>query len=368
MRNALLTALLLLLLCLGAGAQDSTAQTDTTAVSAKGSWIVLPVVYYSPETRFGFGALGMHLFKFKGADSLTRTSNVQAYVLYTLNKQLMISPKYTLFSNGERYMLTGNLGYFKFPQLYYGIGSDLPLENEELVDYTYFRAENKFLKKLRPQIFGGLQWNYYSMFDVDSDPEGVLASTKPAGWRGYRTSGVGLVMAYDTRDIVVNPTAGAFFELTSTHNLKALGSQYKFSRYSLDARKYYTINKKNHILALQAIGQFTTGEVPFLEVPGLGNEIIMRGYYEGRYREKQYIAAQAEYRMPLFWRIGAVAFAGVGDVAPSLGDFSFSSLKPSYGIGGRFMIDQAERVNIRVDYGWGKGKSSGFYLEITEAF
>ncbi|WP_236612938.1 BamA/TamA family outer membrane protein [Cesiribacter andamanensis] len=361
--------MLLLTLNLSARGQGPAAPADTSAQQAqKGSWIVLPVVYYSPETRFGFGALGMHLFKFRGADSLTRTSNVQAYALYTLNKQLLISPKYTLFTNGERYMLSGNLAYFKFPQLYYGIGNDLPQENEELVDYSYFRAENKFLKKLTPSIFGGIQWNLYSMFGVDSDPEGVLAQTQPLGWRGYRTSGLGLVVAYDTRDIVVNPTAGAFLELTSTHNSKALGSQFVYSRYSLDARKYVRLNKKGHILALQAIGQFTRGSVPFMEVPALGNEIIMRGYYEGRYRDKQYVAAQAEYRLPLFWRIGAVGFAGLGDVAPSLGDFTLASLKPSYGLGARFMVNKAERVNIRVDYGWGKGGSSGFYLEITEAF
>jgi hypothetical protein len=364
----LFPALALLLAFLSLQAQAQLAVPDTAAVRQKGSWILLPVVYYSPETRFGFGALGMHLFRFKGADSLTRTSNVQAYALYTLNKQLMISPKYTLFTNGERYMFSGNVAYFKFPRLYYGIGNDLPWDNEEMIDYAYFRAENKFLKKLGPSIFGGLQWNYYSMFGVDSDPEGVLAQNRPAGWRGYRTSGVGLVLAYDTRDIVVNPRAGTFFELTSTHNSKALGSQYVYSFYSLDARKYYRLNRKNHILAMQLFGQFTRGTVPFLEVPALGNEIIMRGYYEGRYRDKQYVAAQAEYRLPLFWRIGAVAFAGVGEVAPRLGDLALAKLKPSYGLGGRFMIDQKERVNIRLDYGWGQGRNSGFYLEITEAF
>ena len=93
----------------------------------------------------------------------------------------------------------------------------------------------------------------------------------------------------------------------------------------------------------------------------------MRGYYEGRYRDRQYLAGQAEYRFPLWWRIGGAAFAGMGDVAPDLGSFTFSSLKPSYGLGLRFMINKEEKVNIRLDYAWGK-ETSGFYLEITEAF
>lgn len=93
----------------------------------------------------------------------------------------------------------------------------------------------------------------------------------------------------------------------------------------------------------------------------------MRGYHEGRYMDKQYLAAQAEYRAPLFWRIGTVAFAGLGEVAPSLDAFEINRIKPSYGLGMRVVINKAERVNIRLDYGWGKD-TSGFYLEITEAF
>lgn len=344
-----------------------TADHDTTRAKQKGSWVALPVLYSSPETRLGFGALAMHLFKPAGADSLTRTSNIQAYILYTLNKQLLISPRYTIFFKNDRYLLQGNMGYFKFPQFYYGIGNQLPQQNEELVDYTLFRLENKFMKKLSPAIFGGLQWNFYKVFDVTPAPEGILSITQPSGWQGYQASGLGLVAAYDTRDVVVNPLKGSYLEISTTFNNALFGSDYRFSRLHLDARRYYKINKLGHVLALQAIARLTSGVVPFLELPELGGDRLMRGYYEGRYRDKQYLAAQAEYRAPLFWRIGAVAFAGLGDVAPSLDAFKTGELKPSYGLGLRFLVNKAERVNIRLDYGWGK-ETSGFYLEITEAF
>ncbi len=341
--------------------------TDTTTVKQKGSWVALPVLYYSPETRLGFGALGMHLFKPKGADTLTRTSNIQAYLLYTQNKQLLFSPRYTIFFKEDRYTLQGNIAYFKFPEFYYGIGNTLPDTNEELVDYTLVRLENKFMKKLSPAIFGGVQWNYYQVFNVTPTPEGLLETTKPSGWQGYRASGMGLVAAYDTRDIVVNPYKGSYLEVSTTFNGRMFGSEYRFSRFNLDARRYYRLNKKNHVLALQGIARLTTGDVPFLQLPELGGDRIMRGYYEGRYRDKQHVAVQAEYRAPLFWRIGAVAFAGLGEVAPSIDAFELAEVKPSYGLGLRFLINEAERVNIRLDYGWGKD-TSGFYLEITEAF
>ena len=102
---------------LGANAQQP---SDSIEQAPKGSWVVLPVVYYAPETRFGFGALAMHSRRLSD-DTLTRSSNIQMYGLYTLNNQILISPRYTLIFDRERYILNGNLAYFRFPQLYYGI-------------------------------------------------------------------------------------------------------------------------------------------------------------------------------------------------------------------------------------------------------
>lgn len=337
------------------------------AAKKSGSWVALPVIYYTPETSFGFGALGMRLFSLEAADTAVRTSNVQLYALYTLNKQILVSPSYTLFFPQEKYILKGNLAYFKFPRNYYGIGNDLPETNEELVDYTLFRAENRFLRKLNRQLFAGLQWNYYRVFDVEQKEGGLLETNQPAGWDGYIASGLGAALVYDTRDIVVNPSGGAYLELGSLFNGSWLGSEFTYNQYTIDARKYFQVHPNRHILALQFFGQFTSGIVPFLQLSQLGSATSMRGYYQGRYRDKNLLATQAEYRLPIWWRIGAAAFAGAGDVAPALDGFSFSTLKPSYGLGLRFMVNESEKVNIRLDYAWGK-ETSGFYLEITEAF
>ena len=337
------------------------------AEEKNGSWVGLPVIYYTPETRFGFGALGMRLFSLDAADTTVRTSNVQLYALYTLNKQILISPSYTLFFPQEKYILKGNLAYFKFPRYYYGIGNELPETNQELVDYTLLRAENRLLRKVNKQLFAGLQWNYYRVFNVEQEAEGLLETNQPAGWDGYTASGVGAALVFDTRDLVVNPSRGGYLELISLFNSRLSGSEFSYNQYTVDARKYFQVHPNWHILALQFLGQFSSGTVPFLQLSQLGGATIMRGYYQGRYRDKNYMAAQAEYRLPIWWRIGAAAFAGLGDVAPSLDAFSVLTLKPSYGLGLRFMVNESEKVNIRFDYAWGK-ETSGFYLEITEAF
>jgi len=94
----------------------------------------------------------------------------------------------------------------------------------------------------------------------------------------------------------------------------------------------------------------------------------MRGYYLGRYRDKNMITLQAEYRwVPVFWRVGLAAFAGIGDVAATLGDFDLGRFKYTYGLGLRFVIDPKQRLHLRVDFGFGK-ETSGVYFTAAEAF
>jgi len=113
-----------------------------------------------------------------------------------------------------------------------------------------------------------------------------------------------------------------------------------------------------------------SGDPPFQSLSLLGDsgkQNLMRGYYRGRYRDKNIIVFQTEYRIPLWWRFGAVAFIGVGNVASAFDMFKIKTVKYSYGAGLRFQLDDKEKINLRIDIGFGK-ETSGFYFTIGEAF
>jgi hypothetical protein len=74
------------------------------------------------------------------------------------------------------------------------------------------------------------------------------------------------------------------------------------------------------------------------------------------------------YRYPLRWRFGLVGFAGGGDVFYSPGKFSLKSLKPSYGFGLRFAVVPAEKINLRMDFGFTNESFAGPVFTIGEAF
>jgi len=352
--------------CKNAKGQDTT-QEDT--VLRKGSFVPLPVIFAAPENGVGFGALGIYLFKFDYDDTNTRRSNIQASFIYTTKNQILTNVQYTIFSNLEKYLFLGEVNYNVFTDFYYGIGQTTPNENEETVDYDLVSFEHRFLRKLRRHMFAGLEFRHFQRYNFDREEDGLLETTEVAGFDGSVVSGIGPFFVFDSRDIVVNPTKGAYVEFSATYHGNYLGGEYTFGRYRLDARKYFKISKKKrHILALQFLGSFIDGTASFKQLSELGGDNTMRGYFQGRFRDQHLMAFQSEFRFPVWWRFGAVVFAGLGNVANDFSEFDFQNTKPSYGAGVRFAINRKENLNIRIDYGLGSDGNTGFYFNIVEAF
>jgi outer membrane translocation and assembly module TamA len=109
------------------------------------------------------------------------------------------------------------------------------------------------------------------------------------------------------------------------------------------------------------------GEVPFTQLSYLGGGNIMRGFYAGRYRDNDLVAAQAEYRRPIWRNWGIVLFAGVGKVGKSLDDLHVKDMQHSLGFGFRRTISKQQKINLRMDVGYGNGQCN-FYINIGEAF
>jgi outer membrane translocation and assembly module TamA len=108
--------------------------------------------------------------------------------------------------------------------------------------------------------------------------------------------------------------------------------------------------------------------VPLRSLASFGGNNSMRGYYDGRYRDKDQLVFQAEYRIPVYGKWGVVVFGSTGDVSSKFTDYTFGDLKYSYGAGIRFAISKKEKLNLRLDYGIGQGNNNGLYFQLGEAF
>ena len=121
------------------------------------------------------------------------------------------------------------------------------------------------------------------------------------------------------------------------------------------------------VFAFQAAGCYTDGDVPYYDLCLFGGHNILRGYVGGQYRDRTLLATQLEYRWQFYKAFGMVLFGGIGEVAPSLGDYTSDNILPSYGAGARYMIDDKRGMNLSVDYAVGKD-SDAVYFRIGEAF
>jgi outer membrane protein assembly factor BamA len=133
-----------------------------------------------------------------------------------------------------------------------------------------------------------------------------------------------------------------------------------------DLRQYFPI-RPEHTFAANVYMAVQDGEAPFYQLPQLGGAELLRGYFEGRYRDKTLMLAQAEYRFPIVWRFGGAAFGGVGNVSPTFREFGSTFPKWSVGAGLRLMLNRDEQLNLRADLGLGRD-TQGFYVGIGEVF
>ena len=228
--------------------------------------------------------------------------------------------------------------------------------------YTELGSETSLLKKLHV----GFIYVYSINEMIDKRKNVELINNEVVGSNGGNTSGFGLLLIVDYRDNIFYPTKNGFFKARMIFMDENWGSDFTYIRMVLDLRRYFDLGN-SHIIAGQVYLESTSGNTPFFKLPALGGQNKMRGYFLGRYRDAAYLTWQIEYRKMFWRRFGAVAFFGMGDVANRVNNFSLSEFKYSYGFGLRYAFDEKENLNVRMDIGFGKNTTGG-YFSLEEAF
>lgn len=342
--------------------------TDTIP-SRKQGIIVLPLLYFTPDTRWAYGGAGAYYFRVPSRDSSkadARTSYVQFLADYTENKQLDIWSTWNIFTRNENYLLKGDARFRNFPDRFYGIGNNTTEKEMERYSYNLLQMKAMFLRKIKPGLFLGLDYQYEYQYNFSYTAGGQLETGTITGFEGGLGTGFGIVGIHDNRDNIINAYKGSLLELSSYFFVPKMGSNFRYTNLNAQYQKYWQLRHK-HVLALQTRMRLTYGNVPFLALSTLGGDDLLRGYARNRFRDNHFAGTQIEYRFPLFWRLGMVGFAGVGDVFGPASLVSWNNLKYSIGSGLRLIVDPAERLNIRLDFGYGR-EGAQWYFMVAESF
>jgi outer membrane protein assembly factor BamA len=339
---------------------------EKQAEQKRGKFFIFPFVFYTPETAAGGGVAFNYSYWTweKGLPGPPSTLNL-VFIL-TGRRQFNCELKadnawknYTLYSSID-------LRMGKSTESFYGIGNNTIEGDEEKYTHSSVVVYPTLQWRVFPHFFAGAGYEFEYSVNSDLEDGGLLQSGEVPGSSGGVYSGVGFMATCDTTNSRFFPRRGGRYFFSSWFYHSIIGSDNDFSRYTFDARRYVSLFSE-HVLAMQIRYTAMSGDVPFEMLSLLGGRSLMRGYFLGRYRDRNMLVFQIEYRMPLLWRVGAVGFLSAGDVAPRGKNFELDELKYSAGAGLRVMMNAQEKINLRIDFAFGKD-SRGVYVTLFEAF
>lgn len=341
--------------------------------SRKKSFVVLPVFASAPETGIEAGITGLFSFYSDTIDRKTRVSTVFAYASATTRGQERFSLSTNYWTPQNKLYYTASIGYQNFPFTFYGVGNDTRLADADHISEKRFKLNFTSQKLLGDHFYAGYVAGAFSYVYSDQSPGGILSTGLQVE---DKTGGTGIFagpgFTYDTRNNNTYTTKGliisTYFNLT--HGLLANNS-YTGGFFNIEYAQFFSLTRQLVIGTDLQEQSLTGGRSPFYLMPQLGNDEMMRGYYSGRYRDRNLLAGQTELRYRINSRLGVAGFVGAGEVFHS--QFSFPGLKPDYGGGLRYFFDVDKGLSIRLDYGIGQKpagepRETGFYVSLGQSF
>ena len=333
----------------------------------RSSFNAYPYVFYTPESKLAFGAGGMYIF-YTDKDAVDlKPSKIGFGGYYTTNKQykLSVNPNFYFAQNKLYFEMPTSFGFFV--NKYWGTGNSAP--SYDSAAYSVRTFSSTLTLQIPPRVFAADRTGIILSIDnttiVDRLGNEFLESESAPGYDGGTVFGIGTDLLWDSRDNIFFPNSGGYqyFKIVVYPDW----GDYVFSILELDVKAFRAISP-DHVFAFNFYVQSALGETPFYLLPALGGQKRMRGFFYGRYRDNFYAMMQTEYRQ-YFWRnFGFVVFAGLGDVSSDLLHYRFDNLKYSLGAGLRYKFNKAQKVNLRMDIGFGNDGNRGIYFGIQEAF
>ena len=319
--------------------------------------------HYASDTKFGLGMVAAGLYRTDPNDSILPPSNVSLFGDVSSVGFYMLGVRGNHIAPAGRYRIDYHLYFYSFPSDFWGIGYEMGDNDDNKSDMKRWQAqaEASFLFRVADNFYVGPMAAYDYVIGKQIERPELLQGMDKHTWN----VGVGVSLVYDNRDNLTNPHRGIYLNLKQMFRPEFMGNDYAFSTTHFRFDAYQRLGKGT-ILAEDFGANLNFGNPSWGMMAELGGTSSMRGYYEGRYRDKHSLEATVELRQHVWKRNGIVVWAGAGTVFPKFSALRIRQILPNAGVGYRWEFKK--NVNVRLDYGFGKSGQSGFLFNINEAF
>lgn len=332
----------------------------------KMDWGILPGPFVTPELGVGLGIAAVGLYRPDPEDKQSQDSSMTLSGFASSTGAFGFNFENFNFLKNDQWRFFVEAKASNMPTYYWGIGDRNGRQSSNKEEYTAheFTFKPTVYRRITQSTYLGLGMDV-STIKANDIEEGAdsLFELQQEG-TSVLSSGLGMHFLYDSRDFVPNPSYGHTVQLGMTFYAPEFGSDQRFQIFTGQYATYYAFNEMSTI-AFDIHTQISGGDVPWNKLALLGDSKRMRGYYEGRYRDRNVLSTQIEYRQKFDWRHGAVAWVGSGTMSDQERDLGKGRWLQSVGIGYRFEFKP--KMNIRLDLGFGQN-STGFYFQVGEAF
>lgn len=385
--------ILIMMLALGSYASElsvtdsisSAEKVDTMALRAGKSWVnrildyfndsnknkkhkrfdfsVIGGPHYASDTKFGLGLVAAGLYRTDPNDSILPPSNVSLYGDVSSVGFYMLGVRGNHIAPKGRYRIDYHLYFYSFPADFWGIGYEMGDNDANKSDMKRWQAqaEVSFLFRVADNFYIGPMASYDYVIGKHIERPELLQGMDQHTWN----VGAGVSLVYDNRDYLTNPHRGIYLNINQMFRPGFMGNDYAFSTTAFRFDAYQRLGKGT-VLAEDIGANLNFGNPSWGMMAELGGTHSMRGYYEGRYRDKHSLEATVELRQHVWKRNGIVVWVGAGTIFPKFSALRSKQILPNAGVGYRWEFKK--NVNVRLDYGFGKSGQSGFLFNINEAF
>lgn len=335
------------------------------------SLLILPSFGYSQESGVEYGVGTVYNFFINKNNQQNKSSSIFASGTLTSKKQSNIKLESDIWTNDNDYHIMSEFRYQNWPFNFYGLGMNTWKEDKNIIGQKMGRIKLEVEKKIIDNFYIGLNSQYEHVKYSNKESQGVFETIEMPGKEGGQFLSLGTSLSLDYRNTNTYTTKGLYFRGKYAYAPNFWGKEnFTGALYEADLRYFIPFSSKVAI-ASQALYRGTSGKkIPYYAYQELGGDSHMRGYYLGRYVDKNYLTAQVESRFRIHPRIGFTLFGGIGS---TFSEKYSDRWVGNVGGGIRYFYSLSHNSTIRLDYAIGEkrpgeSRQAGMYLSISEAF
>jgi hypothetical protein len=229
---------------------------------------------------------------------------------------------------------------------FYGLGTDTSVDDR--TNYLFKQPYGNALFTIFPtrkllMLRGGAEFTRWSQESGEGSFPSVETRYTPATLPGlgaevtylHTQGGVGI----DWRTSPGYTRRGGYYGV-SFHDYNDLDEAFGFQMVQYEAIQHVPILREAWVLSFRGRVQAATDkdgqDTPFFMLPALGGGSTLRGYSSWRFRDRNSLLLQAEWRIPVNRYLDLAFFYDTGKVAPRMADLDLDGLKDDFGVGMRF--------------------------------